>query len=86
LTLYETDIKKWFIKAGFIKIDIGISWLRHMSIKNWLNSSGLDDSTKNIIYNMHVNSSDNFKKDYNLVTEDNDCFIDMRQVIVVGIK
>lgn len=72
----------------FRTIGITTHWMRNMSIRNWLNSSGLDEPIKNTIYDMHINGSPAFKEDYNLMIskDGKDCLIDMRLAIVVAVK
>lgn len=87
ITLFEEDIMGWLREAGFKRIKSHVMWLRHMSVRNWLDSSGLTKETKDRIFRMHTTgASAAFKEDYNMVEEDGDCFIDMRQVIVTGVK
>ncbi len=86
LTLMEEDIQSLMEEAGFKDVKTEIMWLRQMSVRNWLNSSGLPADTKEIIYGMHVNASKDFKDCYNLKVVGNDCLIDMRQAIVAGVK
>lgn len=86
LTFMEQDLIMLMSEAGFKTIGISLQWLRKMSVRNWLDSSGLSEPIKNTIFDMHVNSSPEFKNDYNLKLTKNDCLIDMRQVIVTGVK
>lgn len=86
LTFMEEDLATLMEKAGFEDIQISISWLRQMSIKNWLINSGLPQSTQDEIFKLHVNAADYFKKAYNLVENGGDCFIDMKMVILMGKK
>ena len=86
LTFMEKDLIALMEKAGFKNIQISISWLRQMSIKNWLINSGLPQSTQDKIFKLHVNAADYFKEVYNLMENGGDCLIDMKMVILVGEK
>ena len=86
LTFMEEDLTTLMEKAGFKNIQISISWLRQMSIKNWLVNSGLPQPTQDKIFKLHVNAADYFKEVYNLMENGGDCFIDMKMVILVGEK
>ena len=86
LTFTEDDLASLMQKAGFKDIRTEILWLRRMSIRNWLNKSGLPKSTQEKIYRMHSHASDEFKSVYNMLVADGDCLIDMKMVILVGRK
>lgn len=86
LTFMEDDLVSLMQKAGFRDIRTVILWLRRMSVKNWLNKSGLPKSTQEKIYRMHSHGSDEFKSVYNMLMADGDCLIDMKMAILVGRK
>jgi ubiquinone/menaquinone biosynthesis C-methylase UbiE len=86
ITVYEQDVISWMYEAGFKCIGIRPYILRRMSIRNWLNSSGLPEDIKTEIYHRHIYAPLEVKDSYNMVTENNDCFIDMRNVIITGTK
>jgi len=73
-------------KAGFKNIKETVYWMRRASIKNWLKNSGLDTETQNKITQMHRNLDAQGKKDYNMIEKENDCFIDMKFIILTGRK
>lgn len=86
LTFMEEDLIALMQNAGFKNIKVDILWLRKMSVNNWLANSGMPDSTKDRIFGLHVGAGDYFKKAYNMVEADGDCFIDMKMAILVGEK
>lgn len=86
LTFYEEDIIALMEKVGFRNIILKTIVLPQMSVGNWLDNSGLSKSIKDQIYYLHINSKDYFKKAYNMIIKNDDCFIDMKMAIVVGEK
>ena len=86
LTFFESDLARLMQKADFGKINIYSYVQKGMSIKNWLAKSGLPKAKQKIIYDLHINAPDYFKKDYDMKIENNDCFVNFKNVIVVGIK
>ncbi len=86
LTFMKEDLVLLMENAGFEKIDVYTHLIRQMSVKNWLENSGLQKDVQDKIFNLHVNGSEVFKKSYNLLEEKGDCFIDIKNLIVVGEK
>ena len=86
LTFMEDDLISLMEKAGFKDVRTKIVWLKRMSVRNWLNKSGLPKSTQEEIYKMHSHARDEFKSAYNMLMADGDCLIDMKMAILVGRK
>jgi len=86
LTFYENDLIKLMSLAGFKNIKCNNIYLKKMSVRNWLESSGIAKRKQKKIFNLHKNAPDYFKKDYNLFENKNDCFIDMKMAILTGTK
>jgi ubiquinone/menaquinone biosynthesis C-methylase UbiE len=86
LTFMDSDLIALMRQAGFVNIQEIIYWSRKSSIKNWLSNSGLPKESCDLIFKMHLGLSEEGKRDYNMVIEKNDCFIDMKFVILVGEK
>lgn len=86
LTFYEEDLRDLMVNAGFADIKTKIVRLKKMSVRNWLENSGLPRSSQEKIYTLHANAKNHFKNDYKMKITKNDCFIDMKMVILVGIK
>jgi len=85
-TFYEEDLVNLMKTSGFKNVKVKVVYLRKMSVRNWLANSGLPGTVQEKIYLIHKNAGDYFKKDYNMVEEDNDCLIDMKMAILTGIK
>ena len=77
------DLMKW---GGFKNVKLSIVYLKKMSVRNWLESSGLVASIQEKIYRLHKYAPDYFKHDYNMFEVGNDCLIDMKMAILVGKK
>ena len=86
LTFMEEDLANLMRRAGFRDIQVDIAWLRKMSVKNWLMNSSLSQSTQATIFDLHINAGDYFKRAYDMVEADGDCFINMKMAILVGTK
>ena len=86
LTFYEDDLIALMKGAGFENISLKTIVLPQMSVRNWLDNSGLSQSIKDQIFKLHVESKDYFKKAYSMTITDDDCFINMKMVVVVGEK
>lgn len=86
-TFFPEDLKNLLIKGGFGQIQMKEYIMKHCSIRNWLDNAGnLSDEAKRKIYQMHINLHDEGRKAYNMKITQNDCFIDMKFIIVNGIK
>jgi len=86
VTFYEEDLANLMKKSGFKNIELKTIYLRKMSVRNWLTSSGLPRVIQEKIYRLHKNAADYFKDDYNMIEKDNDCLIDMKMIILVSRK
>jgi len=85
-TFFKEDLELLLHQAGFGYITDTVYIQRGMSIKNWLNNSGLPDEKQELIYDLHINAPDYVKEDYNMQIIGNDCFVDFKNVIVRGEK
>ncbi|MFC2091173.1 class I SAM-dependent methyltransferase [Elusimicrobiota bacterium] len=85
-TFYPEDLEDLMKKSGFRNVVSKVVWLRKMSVDNWLAGSGLPKPVQRKIYNMHKYADNYFKEDYNMVETKDDCLIDMKMVIVTGMK
>ncbi len=86
VTFYEEDLINLMEKGGFKNIELKTVYLKKMSVRGWLASSGLPAVIQEKIYRLHKDAADYFKNDYNMIEEDNDCLINMKMVILVGRK
>jgi len=62
LTFYEDDLIALMKGAGFENISLKTIVLPQMSVRNWLDNSGLSQSIKDQIFKLYVESKDYFKK------------------------
>jgi ubiquinone/menaquinone biosynthesis C-methylase UbiE len=86
LTFLEKDLETLMKNSGFKNIKTSIVILENMSIRNWLEKSGLPRNTQDKIFDLHINSSDYFKKIYNLIETEDDCLVNFKMAILVGEK
>ncbi len=86
-TFYPEDLR-WLLKrGGFKDIKMEEFVMRKCSVKNWLNNAGnLSEEIKNQIYNRHINLHREGKNTYNMKITKDDCFIDMKFIIISGRK
>ncbi|MBI4982295.1 MAG: class I SAM-dependent methyltransferase [Candidatus Omnitrophica bacterium] len=86
ITFMEEDLDELMVNSGFKIVKKTIHWNKKSSIRNWLENSGLDTARQDEIFKMHLDLDEKGKKDYNMVIENGDCYIDMKFVILVGQK
>lgn len=86
ITFMEKDLEALMANAGFNHLRKIVHIARQSSIRNWLQNSGLPQPVQEQIFRMHLELDEEGKKDYRMVIQDNDCFIDMKFVILTGIK
>jgi ubiquinone/menaquinone biosynthesis C-methylase UbiE len=84
LTFMDNDLLTLLRRSGFTNIKESIFWMTQASIKNWLDNSGLESKTQVEIMQMHRDLDKKGKEDYNMRETEDDCFIDMKFVILVG--
>ena len=86
LTFMEDDLVALMERGGFKNIQMKVVWLPRMSVNNWLSNSGLPQLIQDEIFGLHVNAKYHFKRAYNMVEANGDCFIDMKMPILRGEK
>jgi ubiquinone/menaquinone biosynthesis C-methylase UbiE len=86
LTFLEVDLVNLMKNSGFKDIKVVTHIMRNFSVKNWLENGCLPKDKQDKIFEMHVTGSDVFRKAYNMKIVDGDCFIDVKNVILVGKK
>ena len=72
--------------SGFLSVETITVWLKQISIRNWLTNSGLPKKTQDEIFDLFPKARKLCERAYNMTMHDHDCFIDMKQAIVVGRK
>ncbi len=82
----EDDLIELIEKAGFLFMYSKTHWIRGLSVRSWLAKSELPDAVKSKVFALHVNGSDKLKQAYSMKVRDDDCFIDIKNVILVGEK
>lgn len=82
----EDDLLIMLWAAGFKKIKTFKHINKKFSVKNWLDNNNIDEQTKDKIFDLHINASAVFKESYNMETTDDDCLIDVKNIIMVGKK
>ena len=84
---YTIDDLTELLEDGVFKnIEFIIHKMPNVSIKNWLDNSGLSKKTCRKIYDMHLDSPEYIKKVYNMKIFDGDIFMDWLFAIVSGVK
>jgi len=86
LTFMPEDMYVMMHQAGFETVVMHTLWLPQMSVRNWLESSDLSKEKQDVIYKMHTDAPDYFKHDYHLTVTENDCRINMKVVVMAGVK
>jgi len=86
LTFTEDKLINMMKKSGFKNINISQYIMKNFSINNWLENSGMMKRRQNKIFKMHTRGSNVFKKAYNMKITKDDCFIDVKNLILVGEK
>ena len=86
LTFTEERLVNMMKESGFKNIEVSQHIMRNFSINDWLENSGLAKEKRDKIFEMHVRGSEIFKKAYNMKITKNDCFIDTKNLILVGEK
>lgn len=86
ITFTEESMEFLVRNSGFNYIEKIIYWIRGASIRNWLSNSGLSINVQEKIFQMHIDLDEQGKKDYNMTIYNNDCYIDMKFVIIVAVK
>lgn len=87
LTLFPDTLESILDTAGFKHIRTSIHISHRVSIRNWLENSGLPESQQAKIMNVHHNMPEEICQVYNAVfTEDGDVLLDMQFAITTGVK
>jgi len=86
LIFTEKYLKNMLAKNGFRKIKILEHQMKSFSIKNWLLNSGIERKNRQKIMALHQNAEERIKKAYNMVLKKDDCLVDTKHMIIIGIK
>jgi ubiquinone/menaquinone biosynthesis C-methylase UbiE len=80
------DLIELVSNAGFYIVDVKEIMLEQVSVKNWLVNSGLSTKRQDYIYDLVLNTGVSYKLGHKMTLHNDDCYIDMRMMIVVGQK
>jgi SAM-dependent methyltransferase len=87
LTFFPETLEKILSRAGFSDMRIDIHVSRQVSIRNWLEYSGLPDSRQQEIMQTHLAMPQDIRRAYRATfSQDQDVLLDMKFAIVVGTK
>lgn len=87
LTLFPDTLESILDASGFKHIKTSIHISHQVSVRNWLENSGLPESQQVKIMNVHYNMPDEIGQVYNAVfTDDGDVLLDMQFAITTGLK
>lgn len=84
-TFMEDDLIELARGAGFRNVEMDVYTAPQMSIRNWLEKSGLPQATQDQIYGMHL-SLNGLGKHYNMKVTEDDIFCDWKFVIMKADK
>lgn len=82
----ESVLVNWLDSAMFGDITLKPYWLRHASLKNWIENSGIPDEKKNIIWELHRNAPESWKQAYHYIETEDDILMDWKFTVAVGKK
>lgn len=82
----ESILRELLDDAGFKVLAIGEYWIRNLSVKSWLKKCELSEEIQEKIFDLHINGSEALKKAYNLRPIMDDCLIDIKNLVLRGIK
>jgi len=82
----ERDLVSLLGRHNFLDVTLTCIWQRQSSVRNWLSNSNLAKGVQDKIFRMFLDDRILCEKAYNMTMHDDDCFIDMKQAIVVGRK
>ena len=89
LTFTTKELCDAMNEADFLNVQSEEMILKQMSVKNWLEKSGLPKIKQDEIFEIHkkhYDDNDYFKADYGMTEKDGDLLINMKVCIVVGEK
>jgi len=86
VTFLKEDLVDLMKNSGFINIKTITHVMKSFSVKNWLVNSGLPNNIQSKIFDLHINGSDTFKEAYQMKIIDDDCLIDVINLILIGEK
>lgn len=86
LTFMEEELINIMRRSGFKNINVSQYIMKNFSVNDWLENSGLIKRKRDKIFKMHTMGTKVFKEAYNMKITKDDCFIDVKNLILVGEK
>jgi ubiquinone/menaquinone biosynthesis C-methylase UbiE len=86
LTFFEDDLVSLLQSGGFTVERVIEHVTPQVSIRNWLENSGLPQKRQDLIMQMHRDLDERGKQHYNMKITENDILCDFRFLILVGCK
>jgi choline kinase/ubiquinone/menaquinone biosynthesis C-methylase UbiE len=86
LTFFEDDLACLLEQAGFEDIATYIHVSPQVSIRNWLENSGLPTTTQDEIYEMHLDLDEEQRRHYDMHVLPDDILVDLKFAILTGRK
>jgi SAM-dependent methyltransferase len=79
-------LRRCLVRNGFSNVRARIHTMRHFSVRNWLENSGLERKKQDTILALHLNAPAEVQKAYRMQFVDGDCLLQTKNAIVVGTK
>jgi ubiquinone/menaquinone biosynthesis C-methylase UbiE len=86
LTIFPEDLENLMSSSGFKDIITIIHVTPQVSIKNWLDNSGLPKERQNLIMQRHFDMPRDVWEVYNATAKENDVLLDMKFAITLGFR
>lgn len=86
LTFMEEDLVALMEKGGFGDIAVRIHVSPQVSLRNWLENSGLPQHIQETIFRMHLELDGTGRKFYNMTVLEDDVLLDFKYAILIGHK
>ncbi len=85
-TFLEEDLLVMAQEAGFEELDLEIYVAPQMSVRNWLEKSGLPKKNQEQIYQMHLDLDGLGREHYRMNVTESDIFLDWKFVILTAYR
>ena len=85
-TFSSRQLRDLYKVAGFKNINMKTYIMRKVSMKNWLNNSGLSDKICQKIVQLHLKADDNFKRLYRMQVTSKDIYLNWKFIFISGTK
>ena len=82
----EEELINIMRRSGFKNINVSQYIMKNFSVNDWLENSSLIKRKRDKIFKMHIMGTKVFKEAYNMKITKDDCFINVKNIILVGEK